>query len=639
MIVNRSEHNPILTPDREHPWEAEAVYNGCPVRRGSYTYLLYRALSLPHYHTAAQTEMMVSDIGIARSTDGVTFTDRKRFIVPEEPWERFGCEDPRVTEIGGTYYIFYTALSTYPFRAEGIRVGVALSRDLKTITAKHPVTPFNAKGMSLFPEKIGGKYWGILTVHTDIPPTHICVVPFGTERDLWNERFWERWHGKYKSYALPLARSPEDLVESGTPPLKTPVGWLIFYSYIQHYFSGRALFTVEAALLDLKDPRTVVARTDMPIMVPDEYYERIGLVPNVVYPSGALIRGDWVRLYYGGADTVCALASIKLSSLLGEMREKEKRSVVLRRAEENPLITPVPEHPWERKATFNPAALVLGGSVHLLYRAMSEDNTSVLGYAASRDGVHLDERGAEPVYVPRERFEAKNVPHGNSGCEDPRLTRIGDTVYLTYTAYDGVNPPRVALSSISAADFKNRAWRWAKPVLISPPDFDDKDAFVFPERVGGKYLIVHRKGSDIDLSFNRTLAFTGDAWLEEYRWIAPRPGWWDGKKVGAAAPPVKTKHGWVMLYHGISERNVYRVGAVLLDLDDPVHIIGRTDNPILEPEMPYERDGETPNVVFPCGAVVLDDVLFAYYGAADRVVGVATVPLKKLIDVLKRCAC
>ncbi len=639
MVIKREARNPILTPDPKHPWEAAAVFNGCPVKRGKYTYLLYRALSLPHYHTAAGTRMMVSDIGIAQSTDGVSFGARRRFIVPEEPWERFGCEDPRVTELDGTYYVFYTALSAYPFRADGIRVGVALSKDLKTVTEKHPVTPFNAKGMALFPEKIGGKLWGILTVHTDMPPEKICVVPFNKPSDIWSEAYWNKWHQNFEKYALPLARSPQDLIENGAPPVKTKYGWLIFYAYVRGYFAGRALFTVEAVLLDLKEPRRIVARTEMPILLPDEYYERIGSVPNVVFPSGALVENDRVRLYYGAADTVCALASIKLSSLLDGMREKEKRNVRLVRAKTNPIIEPITGHGWERKSTFNPAALVLDGKVHLLYRAMSEDNTSVFGHAVSADGIHIDERSAEPVYVPREPFETKLVPHANSGCEDPRLTRIGDTVYLTYTAFDGKNPPRVALTSLRTADFVARVWKWAKPVLLSPPDFDDKDAFVFPEQVDGKYLIVHRRGDDIDLSFNRSLAFTGNAWLEEYRWIAPRRGWWDAVKVGAAAPPVKTKAGWVLLYHGISEDRVYRVGAVLLDLKNPVEVIGRTDHPILEPELPYEVRGDVPNVVFPCGTVLLGDTLFVYYGAADRVSCVATIPLTKLVKVLKLSAC
>jgi len=637
MIIKRSDKNPILKPSSEHSWEAEAVFNCCPVQKGKEVYLLYRALSLPHYHTSAHTTMMISDIGIAQSKDGINFYNRKRFFVPEHPWEKFGCEDPRITKLGNKYYIFYTALSEYPFRAEGIKVGLAISKDLKTVQEKHLITPFNAKGMVLFPEKIGGKMWVTLTLHTDKPPAKICLASFEKESDLWSENYWQKWYRSFEKYSLPLQRRPEDHIEVGAPPLKTKYGWLIIYSYIRNYFSPQRSFTVEAALLDLDNPLKIIARTEAPILTPEEYYEKIGLVPNVVFPSGALLKNDWISLYYGAADTTCSLAFIELSSLLGQMLEKDKRTIKLDRAKENPIITIDKKHSWESKAVFNPAALCLEGKAHILYRAMSDDNTSVFGYAASRDGVHIDYRSPNPVYVPREPFEQKLESQGNSGCEDPRLTQIGNKIYMCYTAFDGKNPPRVALTLINSQDFLSRRWRWAKPVLISPPDISDKDAFIFPEKVNGKYMIIHRAADNIDFAFSSTLDFKGEAWLEEYRWISPRKWWWDSKKVGVAAPPIKTKDGWVMLYHGVSEDNIYRVGAMLLDLKNPIKVIGRTDNPIFEPETAYEKEGQIPNVVFPCGNVLIGEKLFVYYGGADQVVGVATVEMSKLLKILKLC--
>ncbi|MFN7088792.1 MAG: hypothetical protein ACK4NX_03200, partial [Candidatus Paceibacteria bacterium] len=363
------------------------------------------------------------------------------------------------------------------------------------------------------------------------------------------------------------------------------------------------------------------------------------MVPNTIFPSGAMVKDNRINLYYGAADTTCCLARIDLSSLLGEMLEKEKRTVKLTRAKGNPVIVPDKTHAWEAKAVFNPAAIYLEDKVHLLYRAMSEDNTSVFGYAASTDGIRIDARLREPVYTPRESFEQKAQPDGNSGCEDPRLTKIGDKIYMCYTAFDGKNPPRVALTWIGVKDFLKQKWNWAKPVLISPPDFDDKDALVFPEKVNGKYMIIHRVGEDIDFAFSDSLDFENNKWLEEYRWITPRKGWWDSRKVGAAAPPVKTKSGWVFLYHGVSDDGIYRVGAALLDLKNPMKILGRTDNPILEPETPYEKEGQIPNVVFPCGAVLIGEKLFVYYGGADKVIGVASTEINKLLDVLKLCKC
>jgi len=290
MIIKRSPQNPILKPLQEHGWEAEATFNPCPVVKGKDIFLLYRAISMPHYHSWARANIVTSDIGIAQSHDGHYFFNRKRFIVPEEDWERFGCEDPRVTKLNDKYYIFYTALSKYPFRAEGIKVGLAISKDLKNIQEKYLVTPFNAKAMALFPEKINGQITAILTVHTDQPPAKICLASFNKESDIWSEKFWNEWYKNFEKYALPLQRNKEDHIEVGAPPLKTKYGWLIFYSYIRNYFSPDRLFGIEAILLDLKNPSKILARTEYPILTAEEYYEKIGFVPNVVFPSGAFIR-------------------------------------------------------------------------------------------------------------------------------------------------------------------------------------------------------------------------------------------------------------------------------------------------------------------------------------------------------------
>lgn len=639
MLIQRSEKNPILKPKRIHSWEAEAVFNGCPVKKGENTYLVYRALSLPHYHTSAGTRLMVSDIGIAESKDGSNFHNRKRFITPEESWEKFGCEDPRVTKLGDKYYIFYTALSEYPFRAEGIRVGMAISKDLETIQEKHLVTPFNSKGMALFPEKINGKIWTVLSVNTDKPPTKICLASFDKEEDIWQEEKWSKWYKDYDKFSLPLQRRPEDHIEVGTTPIKTDNGWLLFYSYIQNYFSPKPLFSIEAVLLDLKNPLKIIAKTKAPLLVAEEYYERIGLVPNVVFPTGALLESNKIKLYYGAADTTVCLAEINFTALMEKLLMKEKpiRAV---RAKENPIITPNPAHSWESKATFNPAALYLDNKVHLIYRAMSQDNTSVFGYAASSDGIHIDYRLNDAVYFPTEPFEQKLTPGGNSGCEDPRLTKIGDKIYMTYTAFDGKNLPRVALTWIKQADFLKQKWNFARPVIISPPDTDDKDACIFPEKINGKYFIVHRSGDDIDSAFSPTLDFDGLTWIEEYRWISPRPGMWDSKKIGMAAPPTKTEKGWVLFYHGISAKDgFYRVGAILLDLIDPTKIIARSDDPLFEPETSYEKEGHVPNVVFPCGVILLEDKFFLYYGGADKVVGVITIEKEELLKHLEAHRC
>lgn len=639
MLIERSEKNPILKPKTIHSWEMEAVFNGCPAEKGGKIYLLYRALSSSHYHAFAKEKLSVSNIGIAESSNGVDFHDRKCLIVPEEPWERFGCEDPRVTKLNNKYYIFYTALSNYPFSADGIKVGLAISKDLKTIQEKHPVTPFNAKGMALFPEKINGKMWVLLTVNTDRPPSKICLASFEKEDDLWSERKWQAWHKTFEKNSLNLQRKPQDQIEVGACPIKTSAGWLVLYSYISNYFSPKPTFGIEAVLLGLKDPSKIIGRTKAPLLTPEEYYERVGLVPNIVFPSGALLKKNTMYLYYGAADMTCCLALIDKNLLLRKILT-QKETAKCARAKENPILNPVLEHGFESKAVFNPAAIYLKNKIHIVYRAMSEDNTSVFGYATSKDGIHIDYRSPEPIYIPREPFEQKLVPGGNSGCEDPRLTKIGNKIYMLYTAFDGKNVPRIALTWIKESDFLRQTWTFSKPVLITPPNFDDKDGCIFSEKINGKYFIIHRSGDDIDSAFVSTLEFDDKSWVEEYRWIAPRAGMWDSKKIGIAAPPIKTKAGWVLFYHGVSEEDkFYRVGALLLSIKDPTKIIARSDEPILEPETLYEKEGIVSNVVFPCGALLLKNTFFLYYGGADKVVGVATIGLKKLLDHLKSCAC
>ena len=637
MLVERSCQNPILKPNINQSWEADAVFNGCPVQKGNYTYLLYRAVSLPHYHSLAGAKLKVSDIGIARSKDGINFSDRKRFVVSDQQWDRFGCEDPRITKLDNKYYIFYTALSEYPFRAEGIKVGLAISKDLENIREKRLITPFNAKAMALFPERIGGKMYAVLTVNTDRPPAKICIASFDKEEDLWSEDRWQKWYKNFEKYALPLQRSPNDHIEVGAPPIKTSKGWILIYSYIKNYGSPKQLFGIEAVLLDLKNPQKIIAKMRAPLLTPEEYYEKIGYVPNIVFPSGAMVKKGRVYLYYGAADTTCCLAIISLVDLLKKLIHVEGPIKLLWK-DEKQIIATVANHAWESKAVFNPAAIYLGNKVHILYRAMSEDNTSVIGYATSKDGLKVDYRSSEPAYTPRESFEQKTYSGCNSGCEDPRITKIGSIIYMCYTAYDGTNSPRVALTSISEKNFLKQNWDWTKPVLISPPDFDDKDACIFPEKIKGKYAIIHRSGDDIDISFNESLNFDGKTWLEEYRWIAPRKGSWDSRKVGVAGPPIKTKKGWLILYHGISDDDgIYRVGAVLANLHDPTKIIARTDESIFEPRYPYEKEGQIPNVVFPCGAVIMGDDIFIYYGGADTVVGLAKMPLGKLLKMLETC--
>jgi predicted GH43/DUF377 family glycosyl hydrolase len=295
---------------------------------------------------------------------------------------------------------------------------------------------------------------------------------------------------------------------------------------------------------------------------------------------------------------------------------------------------PLPDHSWENKAVFNPAAFYENNKFHIVYRAMSNNNLSSFGYATSIDGFHIDERLPDPVYIPREIFERNAHSEGNAGCEDPRITRMGDRYYMLYTAYDGEHPPRVAMSSIAVDDLREKKWHWGIPKLISPPDIDDKDAAIFPKKIKGKFMFLHRLQSSIWIDTVDDLHFYEGNYLGGKILFQARPGKWDSTRIGISSPPIETPQGWLLLYHGITDSHEYMLGAALLDLHDPTQILSRLDYPILTPDMHYERDGQIPNVVFPCGAVVKDETLFVYYGGADSVLCVATMPLEKLINAL-----
>jgi predicted GH43/DUF377 family glycosyl hydrolase len=332
------------------------------------------------------------------------------------------------------------------------------------------------------------------------------------------------------------------------------------------------------------------------------------------------------------------------------IRKKGKiKKVELKRALHNPIITPR-LYPWESKATFNPSAFEADGKVHLIYRAIGDNDISVLGYASSKDGYNIDER--LPYYVYR-RFNHFNktdktilpidyISGGgwNGGCEDPRLTKIGGTVYMLYTAFDGWGSLRIALTSIKLDDVEKKRWHWKKPVLISPPNEIHKNWVLFPEKINGKFAILHSFYPNILVDYFDSLdELDGKKFIKSDN---TRPvdenREWDSWFRGVGPAPMKTDLGWLILYHAMNHRNPdrYRIGAAILDLKDPTKVLYRSQSPILEPEQYYENNGYKWGVVYSCGAVIKDGELIVYYGGADKVIGVASIKLSDLLDDLKK---
>ncbi|MCW4000050.1 MAG: glycosidase [Candidatus Bathyarchaeota archaeon] len=293
----------------------------------------------------------------------------------------------------------------------------------------------------------------------------------------------------------------------------------------------------------------------------------------------------------------------------------------------NPILQPIEAHPWESREVFNAAAVYLNGKVHLLYRAIGNDNISRIGYASSSDGVHIDERLAEPVYSPRTAYE-------KDGCEDPRLIAIDDELIMAYTAlreYSHLQVYQIALTTIRQTDFLAKKWKWTPPKLPFP-GIRNKDGVLFPQKVGGRYVLMHRVEPDLCIAFSEDL----NHWCDIRSVMGPRARGWDNWKIGGGATPIRMGNYWLVVYHGVSVERLYSLGIILLDADKPERVLYRSRKAVLSPKRDYERFGKVPNVVFSCGNVVIGEDLFIYYGAADSSVCVAKIGLEKLLASLRQ---
>ncbi len=306
---------------------------------------------------------------------------------------------------------------------------------------------------------------------------------------------------------------------------------------------------------------------------------------------------------------------------------------LFQRFEANPILRST-QFPKMVNAVFNPGVAVIDGLTLLLLRVEDRTGLSRLVVATSQDGlsgweIDLD-RGLEPE---TERFEE------HWGIEDPRITRVGDEYFVVYVGFSTAGP-LVCLAK--TRDFVH----WQRTGVLQSPE--DKDAALFPTTFGGRWALIHRPapsmaalGVHIWLSFSPDLRHWGDS-----RVLLParRGGWWDANKVGLGPPPLLTKDGWLLCYHGVrvtASGSIYRLGLALLDRDDPTKVLARGNEWVLGPHESYERWGDVPDVVFSCGWVLRDDgdTLHLYYGAADSTVCVAQASLAELLRHLEDHPC
>jgi predicted GH43/DUF377 family glycosyl hydrolase len=302
---------------------------------------------------------------------------------------------------------------------------------------------------------------------------------------------------------------------------------------------------------------------------------------------------------------------------------------LFRRLPVNPIVT-AQAFPGMVNSVFNPAATELDGQTLLLVRYELRSGLSALAVATSDDGIagwEVDTaRGLKPL---ADSFEE------HWGIEDPRITRVDDEYFVVYTGFSKAGPLVCLARTRDFATFERCG-------VVMPPE--DKDAALFPTRFGGRWALIHRPApamaglsAHIWISFSPDLRHWGDA---QILLPARRGGFWDANKVGIGPPPLLTSQGWLVCYHGVrvtASGSIYRLGLALLDRDDPTTVLARGNEWVFGPHEVYERTGDVPDVVFPCGWVLRDDgdTVHLYYGAADSVVCVAEASLAAILDHLE----
>ena len=305
----------------------------------------------------------------------------------------------------------------------------------------------------------------------------------------------------------------------------------------------------------------------------------------------------------------------------------EERRELFVRHPANPILT-ADDWPYPVNVVFNPAAAQLEGETIVLVRVEDLTGISHLSVARSANGIDEWTIDPEPLLAPTPGIESEQW-----GLEDARVVFVPEQErwVITCTAYGPAGP---AVFLATTTDFRTVE----RHGVIRRPD--DKNAALLPHRIGGEWILFHRPKTEFTGSHGDILVSRSPdlhTWGAPEAVMQPRSGaWWDSLRIGIGPPPLQTEHGWLLIYHGVKEvvgGTIYRVGLALLDLDEPTRVLRRLPRWILSPLAPYERIGDVPNVVFPCGLVhdERSGEVRLYYGAADTSVCVATAQLEDLL--------
>lgn len=342
--------------------------------------------------------------------------------------------------------------------------------------------------------------------------------------------------------------------------------------------------------------------------------------------------------------------------------------LMLRVKKEGILLEPT-QFKFENHGVFNPACIEADGKIHLLYRATSKGNYSSIGYCEMKSPTEVAKRSEKPLLIPQKKYESQ-------GIEDPRIVKIDDTYFMTYTAYDGSNALGALATSKDLKTFERQGiitpqmtykefqlcieccegmnekhlrfvklfYERAGAESASKLLIWDKDVVFFPRKINGKFAFLHRIYPDIQIVyFNDVKELSNGFWREHlfniknYTVLESKMPF-EASYIGGGCPPIETADGWLMIYHGVEDTKegyIYHAGAALLDLNDPTKEIGRLKYPLFSPEHEWEKHGVVNNVVFPTATLLKGDVLYIYYGAGDKRIGTASVSLKELLNEIK----
>ena len=334
------------------------------------------------------------------------------------------------------------------------------------------------------------------------------------------------------------------------------------------------------------------------------------------------------------------------------------------------LLSPT-EFNFENSGVFNAGIYQEGNILHILYRAVEHGNFSTIGYAKTEGPLSITERNEQPLIL-------REFDYEKHGVEDPRIVKIEDTYYITYTAYDGVNAMGALATSKDLVHFEKHGIitphvnyqeyedyvnccggqklnpkyhqyynLFAQIGLVDDENrlLRDKDIVLFPRKVNGKFVLLHRIWPGIQIVQFENWSELTEAFWEDYlknlihHIVIDPKDYFEVDYIGAGGPPIETEYGWLLIYHGVQETTtgkIYHAKAALLQLDKPEIELARLPYPLFSPSKPWEIEGVVNNVVFPTGHALFGTDLYIYYGVADRHVAVAKCDINELLTELRK---